>query len=69
MNAILEMILEMVNAKQEVKGLTPKAKEVLDDVELTLIAMTSKVWTIEDAEYINKQMELLNKKLQSIEEK
>jgi len=58
-----------VNAKQEVKGLTPKAKEVLDDVELTLIAMTSKVWTIEDAEYINKQMELLNKKLQSIEEK
>jgi len=69
MNKILEVILEMVNMKQAEKGLTLKQKEVLDDVELTLVAMASKVWTIEDADYINKQMELLKKKLQSIEEK
>ena len=69
MNKILEVILEMVKMKQEEKGLTPKQKEVLDDVELTLIAMSSKVWTIEDSEYINKQMDIMKKKLQSIEEK
>jgi len=67
MNEILETLKFMVIQKMEEPGVSTEAKKVLEEVKLTLVAMGTKTWKVDDAEYINKQMEMLRAKLETIE--
>jgi len=67
MNEVIDALLIQVQVKLE-ENIPIQAREVLETIELELIDMSHKTWTIEDLEELNSKTDSMSKQLQKLKE-